>query len=81
MSRRKSSKKIPPPVLTPTPRENDFNFDLMEAKIRGDEILLADENKKRIELQKLNKELTDKEVDARLRDLIQKLGSPKKKRR
>lgn len=80
MAAKKSRRKAPPSQFDPSKVENDFNFDLMEAKIRGDEILLAEENKKRIELQKLNKELTDKEVDARLRDLIQKLGSPKKKR-
>lgn len=81
MASKKSRKKTSPFALDPSKVENDLNFDLMEAKIRGDEILLAEENKKRIETQKLNKELTDKEVDARLRNLIQKLGSPKKKSR
>ena len=84
MPRKKASRKTPAPAAAPPkplPEINDFNFDMIEDKIRGDEMLVAEDNKKRIEAQKLTKQLSDKEVDARLRELIQKLGStiPKKK--
>jgi hypothetical protein len=86
MPSKKSRKKNTPPApaaFDPGQFENEINFDSMEDKIRGEEILFSNENQKLREHQKITKELTDKEVDARLRDLIQRLGviSPKKKNR
>jgi hypothetical protein len=85
MARKKSSKKIssssiPAQPLSPAKVTNDLDFDAMEDRIRGEEILMHQENQKLREHEKLKKALTEKQIDSRLEELRSQLGTPKKKR-
>ena len=87
MSRRKKKKdrqqQIPlstPPLSMPLPNpvSPTMNFDAMEDQIRGEEIMLQQENKKIKEAREVKKQLDKTEVDRRLEALRKQLGLPKK---
>jgi hypothetical protein len=86
MARKKSSKKspsspvVPAHPLTPPNVINDLDFDAMEDRIRGEEIMMHQENQKLREQEKVKKALTEKEIDSRLEELRNRLGTPKKKK-
>jgi len=64
------SSQIP---LTPQQPETG-DFDLMEAKIRGEEIMMKEDLKKTREETDLKKKLDQSEVDRRLEELRRQLG-------
>lgn len=54
-----------------------MNFDSMEEKIRGEDVLAQLENSSSQEEQKIKKALNNKEVDRRLEELRKQLGLKK----
>lgn len=54
-----------------------MNFDSMEEKIRGEDILAQQEDSNSQEEQKIKKALDNKEVDRRLEELRRQLGLKK----
>lgn len=54
-----------------------MNFDSMEEKIRGEDVLAQHENSSSQEEQKIKKALDKKEVDRRLEELRRQLGLKK----
>ena len=85
MSKKKKRNRPQQPVPSPspiaTPRNEgvtgDLNFDAMEDKIRGDEILLKEDSRKAREAQALKKKMKGIEVDRRLQELRKQLGLKK----
>jgi hypothetical protein len=77
MKSRKPS--IPPPSTSFEPEfiTNPMDFDSLEEKIRGDEIMQNEEFKKIKEEREVKKKLDDGEVDRRLEELKKKI-KPKK---
>jgi len=67
---------VPPPPSS-VPPENvlrQSEFDRLEDRIRGEDILAAQEGKKAKEQLEIKKKLTDKEIDRRLEELKKKVG-------
>ncbi len=60
---------MPPPALPET-----GNFDVMEAKIRGEEIMMKEDLKKAKDAIDLKKKLDKTEIDRRLEELRRQLG-------
>jgi len=63
------------PLVPPEPVTG--NFDLMEAKIRGEEIMMKEDLKQAKNAAELKKELDKSEVDRRLEELRRQLGLKK----
>jgi len=51
-----------------------FSFESMEDKIRGEEVLLREENRRAEEERKIKKELEKSEVDRKLEELRKRLN-------
>ena len=72
---KKTSSPIPPSPSLPGPAE--WDFDSLEEKIRGEEILLEQEGKLAKEDLEVRKKLNDTEIDRRLKALREKIKSSK----
>jgi hypothetical protein len=70
-----------PQTAAPLPTSDQFvrqmTFDAMEDRIRGEEMLRHEENKKLKEAQDVKKKLDDAEVDRRLEELRKQIGLKK----
>jgi hypothetical protein len=76
MAKKKKDPSISyPPTnpVNPLPGTNDWDFDSLEEKIRGEESLLEAENKLRKEEREVKKKLDDSEIDRRLKALREKI--------
>jgi hypothetical protein len=69
------------PPAAPLPSSEEFTrqmtFDAMEDRIRGEEMMQAQENKKLKEAQDVKKQADEAEVDKRLEQLRKQLGLKK----
>ena len=72
MARKKTEKPISQAPL-PVPGTNDWDFDSLEEKIRGEEILLEAEQKLAKEEIEVKKKLDKSELDRRLEALREKI--------
>ena len=71
----KQFQSVPPPAsANPT---GNLDFDTMEDKIRGEEILLKEDLQKAKTARDLKKKMDDQEVDRRLKELRKQLGLKK----
>jgi hypothetical protein len=80
MAKNKSKKPASVPA-SPTPSlttQSEWDFDSLEEKIRGEEILLEHEGKLAKEDQEVKKKLNDTEIDRRLKALREKIKPSKK---
>ena len=77
MKSRKPTDLPPSTSFDPEFVTNPMDFDSLEEKIRGDEIMGNEEYKKIKEEREIKKKLDDSEVDRRLEDLKKKI-KPKK---
>jgi hypothetical protein len=72
MAKKKTEKPISQTPL-PVPGTNDWDFDSLEEKIRGEEVLLEAEQKLAKEERAVKKELDNSEIDRRLEALRNKI--------
>jgi hypothetical protein len=72
---KKTTSPIPPAPSLPDPAE--WDFDSLEEKIRGEEILLEQEGKLAKEDREVRKKLNDTEIDRRLKALREKIKPSK----
>jgi hypothetical protein len=87
MSRKKkklkqSNAQAPDPAPSPSVPSSDqfvrqMTFDAMEDRIRGEELLQMEQNKKLKEAQDVKKKLDSVEVDRRLEELRKQIGLKK----
>lgn len=73
MKSRKQSTPPPSPSFDPEFVTNPMDFDSLEEKIRGDEIMQNEEFKKIKEEREVKKKLDEGEVDRRLEELKKKV--------
>ena len=75
---KKSSTDLSSTPSAPLPTPSEWDFDSLEEKIRGEEVLLEQEGKLAKEDHEIKKKLNDTEIDRRLKTLREKINSPKK---
>lgn len=63
--------------LDPSTVMNNLDFDSLEDKIRGEDILADAESRKLIEAREVKKKLDSSEVDRRMKELQDKIGRKK----
>ena len=74
MSRNKKNSEPPArPSINPDTAMNDLDFDSLEEKIRGEDILAESEMRSHRESREVKKKLDESEVDRRLAELKKKL--------
>jgi len=79
MAKDKSKKTSLPISPSPSlPTQSEWDFDSLEEKIRGEEVLLEQEGKLAKEDHEVKKKLNDTEIDRRLNALREKIKSPKR---
>lgn len=79
MARKRTHKDTPPLPLNPLPSgPGSWNFDSLEEKIRGEEVLLKAEHKLAKRESEIKKELDTAEIDRRLKALRDKIKPTKK---
>ena len=66
------------PLSVPVNSVGPLTFDSLEDKIRGEEAMLEQENRKLRESQEIKKKLQESEVEKKLDELRRQLGLPKK---
>jgi hypothetical protein len=66
------------PRNSPLPGTSDWDFESLEEKIRGEEILLESELKLTKEEREVKKKLDSIEIDRRLKALREKIKPPKR---
>ena len=67
------------PLPTPDAFSRQITFDSLEDKIRGEEMMQEQENKKEREARDIKKKLESGEVDRKLEELRRQMGLAKKK--
>ena len=72
---------VPAPLPTPEAFSRQITFDSLEDKIRGEEMLQNQEQKKLQEERDVKKKLDDSEVERRLAELKNKLGLKNQKKK
>jgi hypothetical protein len=79
MAKKKTNRSVLKIPLSPAfPAPGEWDFDSLEEKIRGEEIILAAEQKLSKEENDIRKKLNETEIDRRLKSLRDKIKPPKK---